>query len=594
MKIYKNSGITLIALIITIIILIILAGITISLTIGNNGLINKTKDAKTIYTSEAEKEEILMAFATLKTDNIIDPSITIDETNLRNQLTSKGHNVTVSKDESENFIITFQNTNHEFIINPSGQIVGINNVETSNPSTPSTPEEPVVNYPEATDVYVTLCTDNILYFSNNNNPIEGKTVDTSYGNIKDSFYTSYDQVPWYQKVSTITEVTFINEIVPTSTMRWFCNFYNLTKINNIENLNTCRVTSMNCMFFDCYSLTSLDVSSFNTSNVTDMCGMFSADDNSHMILTEIKGLNNFNTSKVTDMNCMFYNCTELTSLDVSSFNTANVTTMRFMFGGGGTTSMSLNEIIGVESLNTSSVTNMDAMFQNCVNLRSLDLRLFNTSNVTDMYSMFYNCSSLTTLNISTFNTANVEYMDYMFYNCSKLTSLNLSSFNTSKVTSMRSMFCSCSKLTSLNLSSFDTSNVTDMSWMFGGNYSDTMDLTEIIGLTKFNTSNVINMNSMFYNCTHLTTLDLSSFNTSKVTNMGYMFGCNDSDTMALTTIYVGNNWNTNKVNTSSYMFIHCTHLVGGNNTAYSSSYTNKSRACIDTSSTPGYLTQKNS
>lgn len=43
----KEKGITLVALIITIIVLIILAGVTISLVVGDNGIIQKSKNAKT-------------------------------------------------------------------------------------------------------------------------------------------------------------------------------------------------------------------------------------------------------------------------------------------------------------------------------------------------------------------------------------------------------------------------------------------------------------------------------------------------------------------------------------------------------------------
>ena len=48
-------------------------------------------------------------------------------------------------------------------------------------------------------------------------------------------------------------------------------------------------------------------------------------------LKEIKGINNFNTSKVTNMNTMFQNCYELEHLDLSNFNTSNVTNMAWMF-----------------------------------------------------------------------------------------------------------------------------------------------------------------------------------------------------------------------------------------------------------------------
>ena len=89
---------------------------------------------------------------------------------------------------------------------------------------------------------------------------------------------------------------------------------------------------------------------------------------------------------------------------------------------------------------------MDQMFRNCSALTSLDISNFNTANVTDMDQMFRNCSGLTSLDLSNFNTANVTDMYCMFDGCSNLTSLDLRNFNTANVTSMRYMFEGCTSL----------------------------------------------------------------------------------------------------------------------------------------------------
>ena len=108
------------------------------------------------------------------------------------------------------------------------------------------------------------------------------------------------------------------------------------------------------------------------------------------------------------------------------------------------------------------------MFDGCYGLTSLDLSHFNTQNVTDMGGMFRDCSGLTSLDLSHFNTQNVTDMGNMFSYCSGLTSLDLSHFNTQNVTDMGGMFEGCSGLTSLDLSHFNTQNVTDMIEMFKG------------------------------------------------------------------------------------------------------------------------------
>ena len=259
-------------------------------------------------------------------------------------------------------------------------------------------------------------------------------------------------------------------IIANENMVFYFLGFAMTSID-LSSLDTSEVTNMSGMFAECISLTSLDLSKFDTSKVTNMSGMFL----NFSSLTSLD-VSTFDTSKVTDMLSMFDNCSSLTSLDVSNFDTSNV-------------------------------TNMDTMFNGCSSLISLDVSNFDTSKVTGMWYMFSECSSLTSLDVSNFDTSNVTNMSDMFNKCSSLTSLNVSNFDTSKVTNMWNMFNGCSSLTSLDLSNFDTSNVTDMA-------------------------------SMFDNCSSLTSLDLSNFDTSKVASMYSMF----RSCYKLTQITVSNKW----------------------------------------------------
>lgn len=110
---------------------------------------------------------------------------------------------------------------------------------------------------------------------------------------------------------------------------------------------------------------------------------------------------------------------------------------------------------------------MRGMFCGCQNLSSLDLSNFNTANVMEMGNMFYNCSTLTSLDLSNFNTEKVESMMGMFFSCSALTSLDLSNFNTKKVRYMNSMFNACSALTTIYAGDkFVTTKVENGSYMF--------------------------------------------------------------------------------------------------------------------------------
>ena len=123
------------------------------------------------------------------------------------------------------------------------------------------------------------------------------------------------------------------------------------------------------------------------------------------------------------MNSLFQFCQKVTSIDLSNFDTSKVTNMRFMFNN---CSNLENIILG--NINTSSVEDMRGLFQLLPKLTSIDLANFDTSKVTDMKYMFSTCSNLKYLDLSSFNTSNVLETHSMFYSCSSLIYLNLCSF----------------------------------------------------------------------------------------------------------------------------------------------------------------------
>ena len=184
-----------------------------------------------------------------------------------------------------------------------------------------------------------------------------------------------------------------------------------------------------------------------------------------------------------------------------SFNTYTPTSLKDFFRD----CTGLNEITGLKYLNTAEVTDMSFMFWNCKNLSSLDLTNFNTTKVENMSGMFSSCQKLSSLTLSeSFNTANVTDMSNMFSYCNMLEKLNLSNFNTTKVTDMSYMFNMCQKLTELNLSNFKTEKVKNMPYMFSY-----CNMLEKLDLSNFNTANVTKMSGMFYGCSTLQTIYVS-------------------------------------------------------------------------------------
>ena len=296
-------------------------------------------------------------------------------------------------------------------------------------------------------------------------------------------------------------------------------------------------------------------------------------------------LTSFDTSKVTDMHDMFCYMVNLTSLNLSSFDTSQVTNMAYMFIG-----MHNLTNLDLSSFDTSKVAYMGYMFSGVSKLTSLNLSNFDTSQVTDMRYMFSGMSSITSLNLSNFNTSKVTNMKGMFSKINNLISLNLSGFNTSNVTDMSGMFSGLPNLAKLDLSSFDVSNVTDMSGMF----YEASNLS-VLNLSNFNTSRVTNMEAMFYNMVSLTSLDLSSFNTPEVTNMSNIFSLSDAykPNDKLEKIYVNNDFNTAKLTNFSEMFKNRKKLRGGNGSYLSDPSTaDKTWLRVDRPSVQGYFTRK--
>lgn len=415
----------------------------------------------------------------------------------------------------------------------------------------------------------------------------------------------------YQNVTT---VVFYNSLDPAPYCKsyygndgeffWFYKMENLTHIGPMAYFGTSNLKLMSNMFYDCKSLTSLN-------------------------------LTYFNTSKATNMNYMFFHCESLTSLDLGTFNTQNVEKCEHMFAG----CSNLKSIYVGEGWNVKSLllSNASYMFDGCTNLVGSAGTVWKGNQYDDrQYAIvdggtdnpgylsnspyavlssdettftFYadgkmsqktgtkyrlcrwTSSSLANVtNVvfdSSFSTVRPTSTAYWFEGASKLTTItHLDYLNTSEVTTMEKMFNGCESLISANMSQFNTEKVTDMSSMF----KDCKRLTSL-NLNGFNTSEVTDMAAMFMNCSGITLLDLSSFNTANVTDMKSMFR---GDSL-LTTIFINSKWNIGKVTSyySSYMFEGCVNLKGGAGTAYDESKVDKTYARADNAvGNPGYLSFK--
>ena len=140
----------------------------------------------------------------------------------------------------------------------------------------------------------------------------------------------------------------------------------------------------------------------------------------------------FDVSKVTNFSYFFNDCSSLTDLNITTWQTAEATTFNSMFRG-------CSDLPYIAP--SSDANRANAEF------------VLNTTKVTDMQYMFNGCSSLVKLHPTNWDTSAVKEMDYMFNNCSSLTFVDLAEWDVSNTTGgasssngMLYMFNGCSSL----------------------------------------------------------------------------------------------------------------------------------------------------
>jgi surface protein len=158
------------------------------------------------------------------------------------------------------------------------------------------------------------------------------------------------------------------------------------------------------------------------------------------------------------------------------------------FGCSGCTG--LTSFVAYNTGCTDSLVRSSFMFNNCSSLSTINMSTFSTSNVETMRYMFRNCSSLTSLDISPLDTSSTIDMCAMFMGCSGLTTLDVSTMRTSSVVNMASLFKDCSSLTYLDLSNMNNSSITNMPFMF-------MDDSSLEVILLGNNFSILNGENMF-------------------------------------------------------------------------------------------------
>lgn len=137
-----------------------------------------------------------------------------------------------------------------------------------------------------------------------------------------------------------------------------------------------------------------------------------------------------------------------------SFADCRPTSTAYWFAG----CFSLEAIDNLQYLNTSEVTDMTEMFNECP-LEELDLSTFNTSKVTSFNRMFGMCRSLKVLNLSSWNTENCTDFEMMFNGCASLTTIYVGSYWSTASATDTSMFGGCTSLVGGNGTTFSQEHI---------------------------------------------------------------------------------------------------------------------------------------
>ena len=128
-------------------------------------------------------------------------------------------------------------------------------------------------------------------------------------------------------------------------------------------------------------------------------------------------LTDLDISELDDLSNIFARLSKVEVIDISGWDTSNVTFMEEMFRK----CSKLKNIIGIENLDVSKLENADSMFSYCENLVELDLTNWNPKLLQKTRCMFCGCSNLKIIkNIENWQLPNIKNVSYMFCNCTKL------------------------------------------------------------------------------------------------------------------------------------------------------------------------------
>ncbi len=268
---------------------------------------------------------------------------------------------------------------------------------------------------------------------------------------------------------------------------------------------------------------------------------------------------------------LFMNCQKITKIDLSGFDTRDVTSMENMFKDcKELIFIQLGELVDnyYHVFNTDKVTTMEGMFSGCEKYGTVGLtnqvRLqdLKTDNLTSVREMFKDCKNLRYISFNTRAKIEGTGLEGMFSGCETLHGVFINYIDTSLVTSFEDMFLNCKKLKTL----------------------DELKYKKTDDKYNWDVSNVTNFARMFCGCESIEKLELSNWDTSKGSKWDDMFSyCHNLKTIQVWTEYP--TWTGD-----GHVFKECWALEGGNGTKWDGHKISMWHAHVDEKGNPGYFT----
>ncbi len=312
----NKNGITLIALVVTIVVLLILAGVTITFVIGEGGILDMAKQA-------AEKTNQAIA--------------------------NEQGDITNLTDEIDKVLGTYVNRDiYVFLYNDGTLTFGTQNTQTEE-------KELLKSYGNIK---------NIIFQDEKDMPWHDELEKITKVDFLDEIHP-VNMRHWFANCSKLTEIQHIENLNTSDVTSMASLFYNCSSLKELDvsHFKTDNVVDGFFLFNGCSELENLDVSGFNTSNFRTMEGMFAG-------CKKLKFLNlkNFNTERVTHMLNMFHSCYELKDIDLSGFSTQELINACGMF-------YDCRELTSLDltSFDTSNLTDYYGIFIGCSKLTTINV-----------------------------------------------------------------------------------------------------------------------------------------------------------------------------------------------------------------------------